>query len=349
MDAPFERGEVDRASLDATERLRARLAGKPPVPARAAAASRLPWVLAGGLFVFAAGMIANPWFERNVRAGLPFGAAVAPVAPALPDAGELARLRTRLAALERPLAAANPGAPMPAERLARTEARVETSSDEIARANARIDKLTADLASLSTSFSADRARSEAAVAAANLVTERTRGLLTLLLARRAIDAGRPLGALDPVLRQGFEARYPLAVQQVAALGAAPVTVASLRRDFEALRLQVGARPGPGARQGWWDILRSTLADAVSRPNEASMSSPDLAAAALARGDVAAAAAQLRRLTGARPPVLAAWLDAANRLQTGSAALATLENAALLESAAPAAPPAAPAQLNRKRL
>ncbi len=343
-DAPFERGEVDRASLDATERLRARLAGKPIAPARSAPASRLPWVIAGGLFVFGAGMIANPWFERNVRAQLPFGAVVA---PASPDAGELARLRSRLAALERPVATANPGAPMPAERLARTEARVETSSDEIARANARIDKLTADLASLSTSFTADHARSEAAVAAASLVTERTRGLLTLLLARRAIDAGRPLGALDPVLRHGFEARYPLAVQQVTTLGAAPVTLASLRRDFDTLRPQVGARPGPGVRQGWWDILRSTLADAVSRPNETSMSSPDLAAAALARGDIAAAAAQLRRLPGARPPALAAWLDAANRLLTGGAALATLENAALLESAAPVTPPAAAVSETRR--
>jgi hypothetical protein len=32
MEAPFDRGEVDRASLDATERLRARLSSRPASP-----------------------------------------------------------------------------------------------------------------------------------------------------------------------------------------------------------------------------------------------------------------------------------------------------------------------------
>ncbi len=333
MDAPFDRGEIDRASLDATERLRARLAGERRAPPARPARSGLPWVIAGGLVVFTAGMIANPWVEANVRGRLPFAQTVAP-APT-----EVLTLRQRLADLEASKAA--PAAPAPSERLARTEARIETSNDQIARDAQRIDKLTADVAAIAAGIAADRGRSEAATAAAAAAADRAQALLTLLLARRAIEAGRPLGPLEQALRQSFEARYPEALKPVLALGAAPVTPASLGRDFDALRPAIGVAAAAG-QQDWWQIFKATLAAGVSRP-AVDTAPVAAAAAAMARGDTLAAANHLRRLPAPRPARVAAWLAAAERLQAGSQGLATLEAGALLVPS-PVIPPPGPAAL-----
>nr|WP_310522047.1 hypothetical protein [Polymorphobacter sp.] len=321
MDAPFDRGEVDRASLDATERLRARLSGRPIAAPQPRQRRILPWALAGGLFIFAAGMIANPWFERNVRTSLPFAEATTA------DDNSVKALTDRLAQVEKRSRSAT--APMPSERLARTEAQIETSTDQIAHEAERIDRMTADVAALSASIAADKARGEAATATAIAAADRAQAMLTLVLVRRAVDAGRPLGPLDAVLRQSFEARYPQAVQSVSALGSAPVTLMSLRRDFNALRPAIGARPAAGTRQDWWQTLTTTVRDAVSRPTEANQAPPEAAATALARNDVAAAAAQLRRMTGSRPLAVTNWIAAADRLLAGNAGLATLETAAVL--------------------
>ena len=339
MDAPFDRGEVDRASLDATERLRARLSSRPPAPPPRAGRSFLPWALFGALLVFVAGMIANPWFEARVRGTLPFNATIDAESA---DNAEIARLRERLARLESP-AAAPPlvTGPPPAERLARTEAKIETSSDQIARDAERIDRLTAALAALAVTQQADRARTEAATATAIAAADRAQAMLVLVLVRRAVDAGRPLGPLDEALRRAFGARYPDAVKAVSALGAAPVSLAGLRRDFNALRLGIGAHVAD-QRQSWWETLTTTIRAAVSSPGPGTpQAAPEAAAAALARADYAEAANQLRRLPSP-PPALTLWLAAVDRLQRGSQALATLEAASVL--AAPGAPllPAAPA-------
>lgn len=324
MDAPFDRGEVDRASLDATERLRARLSGRPPAPEPRRRPAVLPWVLAGGLFVFTAGMIANPWFETSVRDRLPFAAKVEE------ESAEVAALKTRLAQLETRVAPAAQA--MPAERLARTEARIETSTDQIAREADRIDRLSNEVAALTAKLEGERERSETATATATAAAMRAQAMLTLVLTRRAIEGGRPFGAIDPLLRQNFEARYPTAVKAVAALGAAPVTPASLARDFDAMRPLIGARPAAEARLNWWNALTSKLSSAVSTPEPTSPVA--LAQIAMRRGDYLIAAKQLRRLPGPQPVALATWLAAADRLQAGSQALATLENAVLLAPAVP---------------
>ncbi len=327
MESSFDRGEVDRASLDATERLRARLSGTPrPAPASRPRSS-LPWVVAGALFVFSAGLIANPWFESTVRSRLPFAEAIVPAA----EPADVKALQARLAQLEAQTGSAAAAAPV--ERLARTEAKIETSTDQIARDAERIDRLTAEMASLSATLAAEKARSDVATAQAVAAADRAQGMLTLVLVRRAIDVGRPLGALDPVLRRSFEARYPQAVQQVIALGAAPVTLASLRRSFNAMRATIGGRPAADARLNWWDALTTTIADAVSRP--AADSPVEQAGAMLNRGDVAGATALLRRQSP-RPAALATWLSAADRWQIGNAALATLETTTALVAADPIA-------------
>lgn len=328
MDAPFDRGEVDRASLDATERLRARLSSRPPTPPERRRASVLPWVIAGGLFVFSAGMIANPWFEASVRSRLPFADAPAP------DAVAMKAMRSELAALQSRLPTAD--AAMPVERLARSEAMIESTTDQISRDAERIDRLTSDMAAISATLQSDRARSEAATATVVAVADRARSMLAVIIARRNVDEGRPFGALDPVLRQSFEARYPSAVKAVAALGAAPVTLAGLRRDFEAMRPAIGARPAAEARLSWWDTLTNTVAKTLS-PRAADTEPSEAARAALERGDVQAAANHLRRLPGPRPAALTRWLDAVDRLGAGTQGLAVLENGVLLAPAALAVP------------
>lgn len=320
MEPPFDRGEIDRASLDATERLRARLAGRPAPAAPPPRRSVLPWVLAGSLFVFTAGMIANPWFERSVRGQLPFGKVetlvTAPITPppastpmALPTAGEPA-----------------------GERLARTEAKIETSSEQLARDAERIDRLTSEVAALSARVEAETGRSEAASSTAIAAADRAQGMIAVLLARQAIEAGRRLNAVEPVLRQSFAARYPQAVTAVAALGAAPVTLISLRRDFAGI-----VTPTAGAGLDWWESLTDAVRSVVSRPGEAPLVPREAAAAALARGDIAAAANQLRRLPEPRAAAVTAWLASAERWQVGMAALTTLETAAMMP---PPPPPAA---------
>jgi hypothetical protein len=332
MDASFDRGEVDRSSLEATERLRARLSGRPPAAAAPRRSSVLPWVVAGGLFVFTAGMIANPWFESRVRSQLPFVAPAA--APASSDVGTLQARIAQLEARTGPAAAA-----MPVERLARTEAKIETSTDQIARDAERIDRLTSELAGLSATIASERARSEAAITTATTAADRAQSMLVLVLARGAVEAGRPFGGLDPLLRQSFGARYPAAVKAVTALGAAPVTPANLRRDFDALRPAIGVAPAAGARVSWWDALTNTVSSVVSTTPTATAPMP-AAAAALQRDDVRSAALQLRRLPGPRPAALTSWLAAADRLIAGQDGLAVLEASAVLPPPAPAKPDAA---------
>ena len=337
MDAPFDRGEVDRASLEATERLRARLSGQPPAAAKPARRSALPWIIAGGLFVFTAGMIANPWFESNVRGVLPFTKKPAPVIVVSPTAVE-----DRLAKLETTADSAT--APVPVERLARTEAKIETSSDQIAREADRVDRLTSEVAALGATMRADHARAETTLASAAAAADRAQAMLVLILARRAVDAGRPFGALDAVLHQSFDARFPAAVKAVSALGADPVTLTSLRRDFDAMRpalaTQTGSQADTQSRQNWWDALTTRVAAAVGNTPQAK-TSPDVAAlAALERGDALGAANYLRRLPGPPSAELTNWLAAVNRLNLGTRGLAVLENNTLMPPEPPPEPSAA---------
>ena len=307
MDAPFDRGEIDRASIDATDRLRARLSGRPPTAVPEPRRRVLPWVLAGSLVVFTAGMIASPWFERSVRGRLPFDDKPAVTAVVMPAP-----------------AVANPGGTIPAgERLARTEARIESSADQLARDGERIDTLTRDVAGLSAQVAAETGRTEAASAAAIVAADRAQGMIAILLAHQAIEAGRNLGGGEAVLRQTFEGRYPQAVAAVAALGAAPVTVARLQRDF--------ARIDPatsGAGSDWWTAMTEAVRSAVTRPTDGPTAPREAAAAALARGDVAAAANQLRGLPKPQSAAITSWLASADRLLAGTAALTTLETAAI---------------------
>lgn len=318
MDAPFDRGEIDRASLDATERLRARLSERPvtaPPPRR----NVMPWVLLGMLFVFTAGMIANPWFERSIRTRLPFaGPPAVTTAAVTPPAA--------------PAVSAGVPAMPPGERLARTEARIDASAEQVARDAERIDRLNAEVAALDARLEGEAERTQAASAAAVAAADRAQGMIAILLARQAIESGRRLGSVERVLRASFDARYPEAVASVTALGAAPVTLGLLQRDFARLTAAT-----PDARLDWWQALTSTVRSMVSQPGDAAQAPQDAAAKALARGDVAAAANHVRRFPPPRSAAVTSWLGAADRLLAGQAALNVLETA-VITVPSPVTPP-----------
>ena len=323
-----DRGEVSAASLDATERLRARLTGK-PVAAPPRPRPVLPWLIAAALLTFALGIIANPWFERTVRGQLAFAEVALPATGA--DPAEVTALKARLAALERRAAAA----PMPSERLARTEAQTEATSDAITRNTARIDQIMRDMAALSAKVEAGQCPRRHA--GGDVRSGGGAG------ARRA-GAGRRA----PRSRCGAPAR-------AAGCGATPVVrgPAIHRRSCRCRRWEPGRLRwrccdaiwrccGPGSttapppiqgRRTWLETLTDTLSSAVSSTPKTAGPVPvapvDAAAAALMRGDAAGAARELRRLPDDRRAVAANWLAAADRLAIGDAALATLETATAL--------------------
>jgi hypothetical protein len=325
MNEPFDRGEIGESSLAATDRLRARLmaaSGQAPPPPRRSA---LPWALAAAIAAFAAGLIANPWFEARVRDKLPF------VASSVPDGRTVATLEQRLAQLEKKV----PTAPVvAAERLARTEARVESSTDQIERDAERIDRLNAELSRLTARIAAEEARDASIIATAQGAVDRAEAMLTVLLMRRAVADGRALDALMPAAQRLFEPRHSDQVAMLATLAAAPVTEAALLRDLAALSRSAQA----SGRPNWWQALTGRIDAAFS--GSAGAGALERAQAAGARGDLVAAAAALRSDKAlAGDGRVRGWLAAAARLRDAEAALGVLEAAA----AAPLVIPTPPAR------
>jgi hypothetical protein len=318
MNEPFDRGEINEASLAAAERLRARLMSERAAAVQPAARrSVLPWAVTAALFAFAAGLIANPWFEQAVRGRLPFVAAAATA-----DTG---KLEARLAALEK---RAPTGPAVAAERLARAEAKVESSTDQLQRDAQRIDTLAGEVARLTARLAAQEARDSNVVATAQGAANRAEAMLTVLLLRRALADGRPIDALLPAAGRLFEASDADAVAALAALAAKPVTRAGLARDLGVMADASDVRPN------WWQALMARLDDAMSGP--AAQGPVTAARAAMVRGDVGTAVARLRAapaLSG--NATVRAWLANAERLLAAEAALARLEAAATTPLAAPA--------------
>jgi hypothetical protein len=164
--------------------------------------------------------------------------------------------------------------------------------------------------------------------------------LAVILARRALEEGRPLGAIDAALRRAFEVRYPSAVARLTDYGANPVRLAQLRRDLETMPGLDPQAAGPG--RSWWDIFGTRMARLVRAGGEdGGPALQSSAEAALARGDVRGAITQLRRLPAPRPARLESWLASAERYAAAEQALRTLETAALIPRATmvEVAPPA----------
>ena len=337
-DSP-DRNDVDRATLDATARLRARLAAENARAQPTRKPAIWPWMIAGGLFVFTAGMLANPLFERTVRGQLPFLAA-----ENAHDA-EIDRLGDRLAKLEKQPGATKPEE-VPDERLVRTETGLLSARDLINRDARRIDTLTKDIASLSARLAAEQARREATTGTAEAAAARAEAMLTLVMVRSALADGRPLGALEGALNRLFGATQPQVVAAITAVGERPPTRDGLAARLDAFGSALGQR-GTGQRLGWWQALGHSVSALVGSADDPVLLRVADAQARLASGDLAAATAQVRRLPAAQRRAARGWLDDADRLLAAERALATLEAGTLDALASPVLAPVTPAS-NRAR-
>jgi hypothetical protein len=163
------------------------------------------------------------------------------------------------------------------------------------------------------------------------------GQLLVLQARRAIEAGRPLGDLGTSLQLRFGATQPQALATISNGVKAPISNAALLAAFDAL--------APLLEQPvttTWDRMRAELSTMFviragdSAPSEAGQRTEEIRKAIIA-GDIATAAAKVRKMPGAVKA--GEWLVTANR------AIAVHQALDLLAQSAAAPPPApAPAPL-----
>ncbi len=321
--------EAPRADLSASRLDRLRAGRVPPAPA-AQPRPVIAWALTAALLAFALGLIANPWFERSVRSHLP---GFAPTVT--PTVADIAALEARVAALEaRPLVktvpAGAPADPAIGERIARVEGALATLGAAVPAATERSDKLASDLATLTARVDASTGSTAAALDTATATAARAEAMLVAGAIRRQLAAGGRLGPLELTLRRDFTAHAAPQVEAIAALGAAPVTLASLRAGLSALRPALtGSSAAAASGRGWWETLRDGITGIVVRPTPAASATDptsrvDRADRDLATGDVAAAAAEIAALPPALRNRASGWLAAADRYVAGWRALAALD-------------------------
>lgn len=306
-DLNLERERPTYASLSTPPR------AAPPAPAPRR--SSAPWIIAAIAIAFALGLIANPWFERTVRARLP-GRAVA-VTPDT-NAAAIRALQERIAQLEatqREPAASPPAAAEPATPTD-TDARLAQINEGIAGVAAKVD--------------ANAERADAALTSANEGAERAQTLLLVATTRHALETGSSLATLGPGLRKAFP-NQTAAVDAVIAGGSPPVTLAKLRADF--LRLQPARM---AASTSWLGSLRQGLGEIVQvrradSPAATGLTGRPLASQRLLAGDVAGAVTALG--DAANP----AWLAEAGRYLAAQRGLAALEAATVVKAAVSPAP------------
>ena len=319
---------------DATDRLRARLAGQPirltPPPRRAV----LPWILTAMLLTFALGLIANPWFERSVRSKLPGFTGIAAAAPeVVANRAEITALEARVQALEaRPVQrllapTATTGAN---ERVAAAEARID-GLDRTATANtARIDALTGSVAALTGRVDATAGQTVLTLQAARADADRAQGALVVLAARRGLERGAWSPGLTQPLRTLFAQRDGPSVEAVIALGAAPVTIAGLRQGLVQLR---GKPAATAAGRSWWESFTAGIGDIIQVRSRSGANDDPIVEAdrALIAGDIARAIAQVEKLPADTTRGTTGWLQSARRYQAGIRGLGALEETALSQA------------------
>ncbi len=230
-------------------------------------------------------------------------------------------------------------APVPALTVAGAQtpanpAPVPTAPVDPASLAARQTVLAGQVAALEARAAALVATGDAAGARAG----RAEALLTVIAARRALDRGLGLGALDTQLTQRFAATSPRAVAIVRMVARQPVTLEDLRQGLDA----IGPAAAAGVSDGWWPTVRREMANLVvlhraGTPSPRPVDHLARARRLLAADQVEAARAEVLLLPGAADA--ANWLIAARRYALARRALDTLENAAL---AGPAPPPPTPA-------
>ncbi|MCW2389143.1 hypothetical protein M2333_002189 [Sphingobium sp. B11D3B] len=181
-----------------------------------------------------------------------------------------------------------------------------------------------------------------AAIAASGHANRAEAMMIAFAARRALDAGQPLGYIEGQLRLLFGDAQPKAVATIVNAAAQPVTLTTLRQGLEQVR-STAQRGDPN--QGWWSAAMQELRGlAVIR--HAGDPSPELderitrARMFTESGQMEAAIDEIAALPA--QPEAELWLEQARRYKEARRALDVIEAAAILEPRA--APIVAPAPL-----
>lgn len=275
------------------------------------------WVIATIAVAFAIGLLANPWFERNVRSRLP---GMRSTASDVEASQTIAALQARIDSLEARAVA-------PSQRALNDPA----ASAEIAGVAEAQASTETDLAELRAQVAELRGRTDSTAAAAAEGAERAQTALLVSALRRAVETGRRLDAYEPALRARFGASHPNEVAALLSLGRRPVEGGSLARGLAAALPAVERADAQG--RSWWESFRHGLAGiaAVRRADNAPVDPQSLLRLAMQRaeaGDVDAALRSVAALPPASRNAVAGWTAEAKRYSAGMNALATLEAAAL---------------------
>ncbi len=172
------------------------------------------------------------------------------------------------------------------------------------------------------------ARISLAAQAASYNANRAEAIMTAFAARRALDAGRPLGYVEAALRARFGDAQPKAVATIVNAAAEPVTLADLRLGLDDISLRSGQR-----EEGWWNaFLRELRGAAVIRHAKAPSPAPELrlmrARRAVETGQVDVAIEEMEAIE--QQPAITDWLQLARRWNEAHRALDVIEAAAILE-------------------
>ncbi len=185
-----------------------------------------------------------------------------------------------------------------------------------------------------------------ATEAASGYANRAEAMMVAFAARRALDAGVPLGYVERPLRLLFGDAQPKAVATIVNAAGEPVTLSKLRGGLET----IGAVAGHGnPNQSWWSsAMRELRSLAVIRRAGAPSPEPGQRVARarlhVESGQIEAAIAEIAALP--QQPETTAWLEQARRYNEAHRALDIIEAAAILEPRSaplvvPVSPPAAP--------
>ncbi len=226
-------------------------------------------------------------------------------------------LRASMPALENSLPAVPAASPSATAAAIVTQGNLIATNAALADATARLTALQQRLAELN----------QQTLAASDQAT-RAEALLVAFAARRAIERGQPLGALETPLRMRFGDSQPTAVDRILAAAQKPVTIGGLTEEFA--RLEPRLVTGP-ASEGTWDWLsRQIGAMFVIRHDDTPSPAPESrlarARTALAGERVDLAVAEVEHMPG--KDAATDWLAHARDWEATEHALDQIESAAL---------------------
>lgn len=173
-------------------------------------------------------------------------------------------------------------------------------------------------------------RIQVAAEGASAYANRAEAIMVAFAARRALDAGAPLGYLEGQLRLLFNQAQPRAVATIINAAADPVTINKLRAGLDDI---AGLIERGGTRESWWSSAWSTIGSLVEL-RSAGAPSPDAdqrlarARRAVEAGQIEDAIKEVAALPG--QPAIAQWLEQARRFNEAHRALDVIEQAAMLE-------------------